>query len=115
MVKQTKNSIHTENKLNFNDFLEILVNSDVRKIFKDIFTDSIQVEVRKCLDKTMHNVERLVNNLTAKIDELNASVANLRMQIQIKDAAIANILHENTQLKAVITNMKIINDELQQQ
>ena len=103
-----------------NDFVDIL-NQEVKQKPSDLFSDSIQVAVTLALDKLAASLvskgdfDRVTNNLTTNINELNTQVASLQLKIQSKEAVIDNLTRENLAMRTDISTFIKNNDDLQQE
>ncbi len=91
-------------KINANDFLDLLSNQEIKNKLAEILNDNFAKQMDKGCD-----------TLNRKMDELTATINLLRMEIQSKDAAIAQLKNENNTLKAELKAITHNNDEVQQE
>ena len=87
------------------DLLDALANPDIKAKFSDLFSDSIQSTVQKSIDKAVQKAfDKHVGDLIAKIEELGTSVSTLRLQIESKNAVIADLQAKNDALSNEIAD-----------
>jgi hypothetical protein len=102
-------------RINVNDFVEILTNPEVKLRLNEIFTESIQAAVQKCIDNVKNDFQQLTSSISAKVDELNTTVSTLRLQLESKDAVISSLQHESSSLRAEIAKISAQHDETLQE
>jgi TolA-binding protein len=73
-------------KINVADLLDILSNTDV----------NLAIETK---------VDKLVGKLSKQVDELNATISALRIELTVKDATIVKVQEDNQQMKSAIASL----------
>ena len=116
-------------KINFNDFLDLLSNKNVKNIFTDIVTSSISTKlddlqatinsfrlelavknaVINRIEQDNQRLIKLVNDLFVqianKLDGLQANIDSLRLELATKDSLITRIERDNQQLTKLVNDL----------
>lgn len=94
-------------KINANDLLDLLSNIDIKTKLSEIFIESVNSAVESKFDK-------LIGKMSKQVDDLNATITALRIEMSAKDASIIKVEQENQQLRSSLASLSCRNEELQE-